>query len=249
MRKDPSNIKLIKGNLPDSQCQALINEINCDGIIGGGVQLEFRYRYPEIFRFYKHACENGKVIPGKLDFYYANDRKTIINFPTKNHSRQPADINYIKKGLEQFVGAYKDRGIKSAAFPRLGTDNDELQWDEVKKVMYKYLKGLNIKIFIYEYKPGEDLLFNSVRDNIKKLDPKEIPERFLLDEASTALLINGLKSKTIKSFEDLRAIREIKQSSIQAVYDFGRRIREKEIKIDAVLEKLSDDVAEQLELF
>ena len=139
---------LKKGNLFDSTCEVLVNPVNTVGIMGKGLALEFKKKYPITFDKYKQACNNHSFDIGKLMLCHENN-KSILLFPTKRDWRDPSKIEYIEEGLQKFVSAYESRGIYSAAFPMLGCGLGGLEISEVLPLMKKYLGPLPIKIEIY----------------------------------------------------------------------------------------------------
>lgn len=144
----------IEGDLFSSPAQVLVNTVNTVGVMGKGIALEFKKRYPEMFEEYKKQCDKHSLVIGKLMLWYAADH-WILQFPTKEHWRNPSKLEYIEKGLMAFVRKYADYNITSIAFPKLGCGNGELDWSEVKPLMEKYLKNLPIDVYIYLGKSAE----------------------------------------------------------------------------------------------
>ena len=147
-------IKYIKGNLLSAHTEALVNTVNTVGVMGKGIALSFKKKYPEMFTIYRKACDKHQLVIGKLMLWYGPDH-WILNFPTKEHWRNPSKMEYIEKGLMAFQRKYADYNITSIAFPKLGCGNGELDWEQVKPLMEKYLKELPIDIYIY-LSPGTD---------------------------------------------------------------------------------------------
>lgn len=128
--------------------QALVNTVNCTGVMGAGIALEFMLRYPAMFEDYEAKCKEGKIITGRVDYFKNDDGNTIVNFPTKWHFKYPSKLIWIEQGLKDFVNTYQNKGITSVAFPKLGTSNGGLNWIEVKNLMEKYLSNLNLDVYI-----------------------------------------------------------------------------------------------------
>lgn len=128
--------------------QTIVNTINCIGIMGSGLALEFKLRFPEMYEDYVKRCEKKEVKIGKPYLYRNDPNLWVMNFPTKYHWKYPSKIEWIEQGLEYFVSNYKRGGITSIAFPKLGSSHGGLDWNEVKSVMEKYLKDVDIKIYI-----------------------------------------------------------------------------------------------------
>jgi O-acetyl-ADP-ribose deacetylase (regulator of RNase III) len=101
-------------------------------------------------------CRQGQLEVGQLHVYQASD-KIIVNFPTKQHWRQPSRIEYIEAGLKAFVAGYEAYGITAVSFPQLGCGYGGLIWEtQVKHVMEHYLSGLSIPVYIHLYTPNLD---------------------------------------------------------------------------------------------
>jgi appr-1-p processing domain protein len=141
-------LKYVEGDLFCSPAQVLVNTVNTVGVMGKGIALEFKKKYPKMFSQYKEQCDKHRMVIGKLMLWYAPDY-WILQFPTKEHWRSPSKLEYIEKGLMTFVRKYANYNISSIAFPKLGCGNGELDWNDVKPLMEKYLKDLPIEVFIY----------------------------------------------------------------------------------------------------
>ncbi|HVB61124.1 MAG TPA: macro domain-containing protein [Ktedonobacteraceae bacterium] len=136
------------GDIFDSTAQIIVNAVNCEGYMGKGLALAFKQRYPDMFRVYQQECKTGKLRIGRPTLY-KESTPWILNFPTKDHWRPPSKMEYIEKGLAYFVAHYKEVGITSIAFPKLGAQNGKLSWDDVGPVMAEYLGPLDIDVYIY----------------------------------------------------------------------------------------------------
>lgn len=143
------SVKVVQGDMFKSSAQTLVNTINCVGAMGKGIALEFKKRYPVMYDRYRQLCNDGLIQPGKL-WLFKTDDKWVLNFPTKEHWRNPSKKEYIEKGLIKFVETYKNKGITSIAFPMLGCNNGGLNKKDVLPVMIKYLEmcdGLEVEIY------------------------------------------------------------------------------------------------------
>lgn len=145
-------IEIIKGNIFNTKAQTIVNTINCVGVMGKGIALVYKLRYPKMFDLYSEYCKSKLIGIGKLWLYKGEpDVPWVLNFPTKFHWKYPSKMEYIEKGLQKFVETYKDKGIISIAFPMLGTHNGGLNKDEVLSLMQQYLSQCDIPIEIYDY--------------------------------------------------------------------------------------------------
>ena len=147
-------LKYVKGDIFNSPAQVLVNTVNTVGVMGKGIALSFKKKYPEMFTTYRKACDKHQLIIGKLMLWYGPDH-WILNFPTKEHWRNRSKMEYIEKGRMAFQRKYADYNITSIAFPKLGCGNGELDWKQVKPLMERYLKELPIDVYIY-LSPGID---------------------------------------------------------------------------------------------
>lgn len=141
-------LEYIEGDIFNSPAQVLVNTVNTVGVMGKGLALSFKKRYPDMFDSYRKACEKHQFHVGKLMLCYAPDH-WILLFPTKANWRNPSKMEYLEEGLNKFVNTYAEKGISSIAFPKLGCGNGELSWCDVKPVMERYLRALPITIYVY----------------------------------------------------------------------------------------------------
>lgn len=147
-------INFVKGNLFNSECNTLVNTVNCMGIMGAGIAKQFKQLYPEMFNEYKLACKNKKIqYGGDIWIYNYVDMfkyRKILCFATKEHWEFPSKVEWIERGLQNFINNYKSWNIGSIAWPQLGCHNGKLNWEEqVKPLMIKYLEPLEIYNEIY----------------------------------------------------------------------------------------------------
>ena len=142
-------IRFLKGDIFSSPAQVIVNTVNTVGVMGKGIALEYKTRYPHMFELYRDLCEKKQLNIGELAICYEADH-WIMLFPTKTTWRAPSKYEYIEAGLKKFEESYIDMGISSIAFPKLGCGNGELDWERVKKLMTDYLSVIPIDIYIYE---------------------------------------------------------------------------------------------------
>lgn len=148
-------IVLKKGNIFDSECQTIVNTVNCYGVMGKGIALQFKQRYPDMFNEYKLACKNFELSNGGdiwiWDYVDMFKQRKILCFATKVMWQYKSKIEWIERGLANFINNYKHWGITSIAWPKLGCTNGGLNWEtQVKPLMIKYLDDIDIINEIYE---------------------------------------------------------------------------------------------------
>jgi uncharacterized protein YwgA/O-acetyl-ADP-ribose deacetylase (regulator of RNase III) len=142
-------IEVRTGDLLKSQAHALVNTVNCVGIMGKGVALAFKKRYPDMFEDYVQRCLNREVKLGRPYPYAAKDGHLIINFPTKDHWRGVSRINDIIAGLGWLEEHYREWGARSIAVPPLGCGNGQLEWNVVGPTLHRGLSQLSIPVVLY----------------------------------------------------------------------------------------------------
>jgi len=141
-------INFLKGNIFDSNAEALVNAVNTVGIMGKGIALEFKKRFPKNFEIYKGVCDANMLSIG--DILIVHDGKTIINFPTKIHWRDKSKYEYIQSGLRNLREELKDLNITSVAIPALGCGFGGLDWKIVKKMIVDELNDCDTCFYVYE---------------------------------------------------------------------------------------------------
>jgi uncharacterized protein YwgA/O-acetyl-ADP-ribose deacetylase (regulator of RNase III) len=137
------------GNLFESRAQTLVNTVNCVGIMGKGIALEFKKRYPRMFKDYERRCAAGEVRLGRPYLYKDLVDKWILNFPTKDDWRSVARLRDIVEGLEYVENHYRDWGIRSLAVPPLGCGQGQLEWRVVGPTLYRHLSQLDVPVELY----------------------------------------------------------------------------------------------------
>jgi O-acetyl-ADP-ribose deacetylase (regulator of RNase III) len=141
--------KALIGDLFESQAQTLVNTVNCVGVMGKGVALEFKKRFPAMFEDYVRRCERKGVRLGEPYLFRDASGRLIVNFPTKDHWRSPSRLQDIEAGLDYFVGHAAEWGVTSMALPPLGCGNGGLEWSEVGPLIYRKLHDLAIDVEVY----------------------------------------------------------------------------------------------------
>ena len=142
-------MKILVGDILKSKAQTLINTVNCVGIMGKGIALEFKKRFPEMFEDYVEKCERKEVKPGLPYLYRSLFPPQILNFPTKDHWKSVSRISDIELGLQHLLQHYKEWGITSLAVPPLGCGNGQLEWRAVGPLIYRYVKQMDIPVEMY----------------------------------------------------------------------------------------------------
>lgn len=143
-----------QGNLLEAEVEAVVNTVNTVGVMGKGIALMFKERYPENYKIYADACKVGDVQLGKMFVTESGELtgpKFIINFPTKKHWRYPSKAEWIASGLEDLKKVIAEKKITSIALPPLGCGNGGLEWNQVKSLIEQAVDPLkDVEFIVYE---------------------------------------------------------------------------------------------------
>lgn len=204
------------GDLFGEEVEALVNTVNCVGVMGRGIALQFKKKYPENYRAYASACKQGQVIPGKM-FVYATGilitPKYIINFPTKRHWRERSRMDDIESGLNDLVTNIRKLQIRSIAIPPLGCGLGGLNWSEVKNRIEHALAELtDVEVLVFEPSGAPETKQLAKIHNVPKMTPGRaalivLIQRYLaglLDPFVTLLEVHKLMYFLQESGEQLR---------------------------------------------
>lgn len=212
----------------DGDIQTIVNTINCVGVMGKGLALEFKIRYPDMYADYVSKWESKKLKVGK-PYVFKTATKWILNFPTKNHWRFPSKIEFIEDGLNDFAKSYAVYGIKSIAFPKLGCSFGGLQWADVKKVMEKYLNPLkNIEVYVFldkEASEKEKKILDVLNDENKEILKTNYG---FSEKQSEALLTHINKHGTLTRVRDLLRVKGVGIKTYQRIVEKRKNLNSPE---------------------
>ena len=156
------------GNIFDSNCQTLVNTVNCQGVMGKGIALQFKQRFPRMYQAYVGQCKYGSSLKNGGDLWLftyeelsqltlwdtdghlnTGRQSQVLCFATKEHWKNKSNYDWILRGLQEFRNKYKEWGVTSIAFPKLGCNNGGLDWKVVNHMMYGALYDLDIPVEIW----------------------------------------------------------------------------------------------------
>lgn len=142
------------GDILSEDVEAFVNTVNCVGIMGRGIALQFKNAFPENFKYYATACKRNEVRPGRMLVFETGqlmNPRYIINFPTKRHWRGKSRIEDIEAGLAALAEVIRSRNIRSIAIPSLGSGLGGLDWSGIRPRMEANLRELSdCKVIIFE---------------------------------------------------------------------------------------------------
>jgi O-acetyl-ADP-ribose deacetylase (regulator of RNase III) len=166
-------IDYVKGNLLDDTAEALVNTVNEVGVMGKGIALMFKERFPGNAEAYAKACEAGEVHVGRM-LVTRNEQlwgpRSVINFPTKKHWRHPSKLAWIRDGLVDLVRVIKDNGIRSVALPPLGCGNGGLEWAQVRLEIEAAMSAVP-EVDVRVYAPTSEYHNAPKREGVRDLTP------------------------------------------------------------------------------
>ena len=147
-------IELTQGDILKADTEALVNTVNCVGIMGRGIALQFSKAFPANSRAYEAACRHGEFQPGRMfvfDTHQLTLPKYIINFPTKRHWKGKSRLADIESGLVSLVAEIKRLRIRSIAVPPLGCGLGGLRWNQVRPLIEKALAAVpQVQVQLFE---------------------------------------------------------------------------------------------------
>lgn len=154
------SVEFSTGDIFDAQADAIINPVNCVGVMGKGLALEFKKRFPISSKGYIEACARNIVKIGELfvftptrDPWWRENGQYVIHFPTKKHWRDPSKLEYVESGVQDFGRVFCSLKIKSVAIPALGCGCGGLDWEIVKPVIIEGLRYVDEKIKVVLFEP------------------------------------------------------------------------------------------------
>lgn len=209
-------IELKTGNILAEDSEALVNTVNCVGVMGRGVALQFKSAFPENYEAYARACQRGEVEPGRMfvfDTGQLTNPRHIINFPTKRHWRGKSRIEDIETGLDALIGELRRLAVRSVALPPLGAGLGGLRWDDVRpRIERAFLALPDVRAVVFEPAPLSETAPVSKARPIPTMTPGRaalvcLMERYfagLLDPFVTLLEVHKLMYFTQEAGEPLR---------------------------------------------
>ncbi|HUB99421.1 MAG TPA: macro domain-containing protein [Solirubrobacterales bacterium] len=176
------SVDIREGDIFKSKAQTLVNTVNCVGVMGKGIALGFRKRFPAMHDDYVRRCERGEVRLGRPYLYRQDAGPWILNFPTKDHWRSVSKLADIATGLDYLEAHYSEWGVESIAVPPLGSGLGGLEWQVVGPALYEHLDRLAIPVELYvpfgtpheELTPAHfqaSLLEEDSREGFKQIGP------------------------------------------------------------------------------
>jgi len=142
------------GDIFASGAEALVNTVNCVSVMGKGIALAVKRRFPKVYADYRYACEVGLVAPGHIfisatGLWPPEGPRFVVNLPTKRHWREPSRLDDVRAGLVSLVKVLPTLGVISVAVPALGCANGGLAWNDVRPLILEALEALPFLVLVY----------------------------------------------------------------------------------------------------
>lgn len=217
-----SELRIISGNIFTTMCQTIVNTVNCVGVMGAGIALECRLRYPAMYQQYAGLCKDGKIDIGTLWIYKASDR-WVLNFPTKQHWKYPTKEEYLHAGLRKFMDTFEAKGVESIAFPVLGAQNGGLDAARSVEIMESYLRDCPIRVEIYQYDPmAKDDLFDKFKERMLTLGLEDLKSATGLRSDYIERIRDVLQNPNMRQLNQLAKANGIGDKTLEKAFAFVR---------------------------
>lgn len=218
------SVKVITGNIFTSSCQTIVNTVNCVGVMGAGIALECRFRFPGMHEKYISLCNDNKIEIGLL-WVYKSSKKWVLNFPTKIHWKYPSKKEYLHAGLKKFCDTYNDKGIKSIAFPLLGADKGGISQEVSLNIMRSYLDKIDLEIEIYKYdKSAKDDLFDQIKEGLLSKSIEVIAIETNIRKNYVEKLITAIQQPDMFQISQLTNVEGLGLKTLEKVFIYATEI-------------------------
>ena len=213
------------GNIFRSDCESIVITVNCEGVMGAGIALDAKLRWPALFGRYNSACASREIRIGHGVLVSAEEADAEINvvcFPTKDRWRNPSTIAYITAGLEDLRNMIAERRITSVAMPHLGCSNGGLRWSEVQPLIRRSLAdipGLRVELWRFQEEP-DDPDFLRLRELFASGAADEPARRLALRSRQIDSLASALNLPNVRGLASLQSAPGVGEKTLTAVYHY-----------------------------
>lgn len=226
-------IEFTKGDMFAKPVDARVNTVNCKGVMGAGVALAFKNRYPEMFKEYKQKCQDGTIRPGALHVWKNLMGDWVINFPTKRDWKEKSRYEDVSAGLEALRSYLQEQKPASLALPALGCGHGGLDWNKVSSMIKEKLGDLDTKIFVFEPADSRNAgrvinseLSDEQVQNLKELGFKsvELPHQYTNDGLPKVSFLKGDESLLNQQWVALLPSKAPSERELMALEAVARQI-------------------------
>lgn len=241
----PYGIASRSGSIFTSDCQTLVNTVNCAGVMGAGIALEFRRRYPRMFQDYEKLCDERKIRIGKL-WLYKTPGKWILNLPTKRHWKDSSKESEISSGLSEFSRSFSSLGIVSVAFPLLGAMHGGLSPDTSRTLMERHLRDCALPIEIWNYDPtASDDLLPILEARIRLVGCPHVSREMGISQKLLSTIFEAIREETLHQISQIGQLPGIGERAMEKLYRYVMEMTEPDHEIAHQLELFKDGEHEQ----
>lgn len=220
--------KEIKGNIFNSNAMAIVNTVNCVGVMGKGIALEYRLRYPEMFAEYEAICNQKLLKPGQI-LPYRKSKPWILNFAIKDDWKQPSKAQWIESTLQKFCSNYREMGVSSVAFPLMGAMNGgipvELIWTLTREYLSE-IKDIDVEVYEFDSAASDGLFENLLMISSDEfIEMQTILSKSNIKKKYWVAILEAVRSTEVKSLYQLvnyksEGKRIIGNTNVERLYQF-----------------------------
>lgn len=219
------------GNIFTTECQTIVNTVNCVGVMGAGIAYEFRLRYPDMYQQYQKYCIEKCIDIGTLWIYKSEDRD-VLNFPTKYDWKYPSKVEYLRKGLQKFVDTYQQKGITSIAFPLLGAQKGGIDAETSLSIMTEYLSQCNIDVEIWHFDPtAKDDLYEEFKSVFTEIDDQTIKNESKIRMDIVKKIRESIDNPNINSLSGLLNVKGVGDKSLEKLFNYIQSYKKNSINL------------------
>lgn len=211
------------GNIFVTDADTLTITVNCEGVMGAGIALDARLRWPAMFDAYRERSERGEMRPGTLMLWEPSDSQTrhrVLCFPTKNRWRAPSRLDYIRLGLDAVAHLHKEARISTIAMPHLGCSHGGLRWSDVRPLIVEALgpcEGLRVEM--WDFNPrADDPWYDELERLLDGRSRDEIKELLGITSRQVTSLVEAMDNPRIRGLASLQAAPGVGEKTLGAVY-------------------------------
>jgi O-acetyl-ADP-ribose deacetylase (regulator of RNase III) len=215
----------LSGNIFSTQSQAIVITVNCEGVMGAGIALDAKLRWPKLFKKYIQSCSTGEIAIGKSILVRRDEFSLpidVILFATKNRWRNPSTLSYIRDGLTDLRSMLEVSAIESIALPHLGCSNGGLQWAMVRPLIENHLYGfdkLRAELWKFVDHPNDPHI-HQLRDLVRTSSPREVAKLFGIQIGPANSLIAAMQLEHVGGLSSLQRAPGVGEKTLAAVYGY-----------------------------
>lgn len=144
-------IRTVRGDIVRTRARAIANPVNCVGVAGRGLALQFRHARPDNHAAYAAACRAGLVRPGRPHVHVPvrSGLPVIVNVPTKRHWREPSRLDDVAAGIRALRALLDEHAWPSLAVPPLGCGLGGLSWTRVRPLIRNAFVDADADVLVY----------------------------------------------------------------------------------------------------